>query len=92
VHAAVSVPGTFTGRHVVPMLSVVSTSHALVALQPHCGRMLHGCVAHPLPSIAASIGFTVSGAASLVWFDDPFAHATIAASIRIEHSRPMGPS
>src|SRR5215218_290726 len=65
LHAAVSVPGTFTGLHAVPMLSVVSRSHALVAPQPHCGKIEHGCVAQPLPSTAASIGFGVSTAASL---------------------------
>jgi hypothetical protein len=73
------------------MLSVVSMSHALVVVQPHCGRMLHGCTAQPLPSIAASIGFEVSAVASTGWFVDPFAHATKVASIKITNHHLMAP-
>ena len=51
------VPGTFTGRQAVPIESLVSTSHALVCEQPHCGRIEHGCCAQLLASISASIGF-----------------------------------
>jgi hypothetical protein len=59
-HVWPSTPPAFAARHAVPL--ALPRSHAGIdgSLQPHCGSIVHGCIAQPL----LASGARASGAAA----------------------------